>query len=488
MKTSGILLVIFSLFIAFTGCKKVDFPENTPSVKDQGIAFSIKPGDNPSGLKATLDCFSEPADYAIAQIDDSAYTVAIFYIGEIPYTNSIQLLAGPHVLQEFTMWSDNNTPNTKSDDWVMAATPHVGSNYASYVETSLDITFNIEPFVKIEFPIEAVCFEEDHYIDFGFTYFQINQVTIREEAFFGDICMKNPDDYLGSLYAQQSGGLQVDMSAICKIEVYRNGVLQGTFDNEAWFGQGQPLMVTYGDRANETDQFEFKLYILVRKGAAFEYVYFHSWLIDDAQVIPQGNDGVVDFVLGDCAPDADVVIPPYINLPSTCSYQISGPTAPGSLGGYVNANLTNIPTGYEIQNSTVPSWCADHQTSISTAVYNMDVYSSLNQSALPAFVQGPKWNSYNWLMNHLDWYPGYLWSDLQGALWLFDSTPWNGHATGGVPALTPRMTQMHNDALLYGANYKVPTGGWACVIFIPAGTSPSAPTPAIQTMFIKVDP
>jgi hypothetical protein len=47
---------------------------------------------------------------------------------------------------------------------------------------------------------------------------------------------------------------------------------------------------------------------------------------------------------------------------------------------------------------------------------------------------------------------------------------------------------MKHDADLYGAGYKVPPGGNACIIFVPAGTLPTAPSPAIQTMFIKVDP
>ena len=49
--------------------------------------------------------------------------------------------------------------------------------------------------------------------------------------------------------------------------------------------------------------------MIVRQGAGFAYVYFHTWTFSDAQVIPQGTDGVVDFVLGSCFPEADVIIP-----------------------------------------------------------------------------------------------------------------------------------------------------------------------------------
>ncbi|MFH1297248.1 MAG: hypothetical protein ABIJ04_08255 [Bacteroidota bacterium] len=489
MKPLNLIIVTFAILIAVTGCRKMDFPENEKSLANQGVAFSIFPGEDPNGLKSgnTLDCFSEQADYAIVQIDNSSDTITISYVGGIPYTTTLQLSVGYHLLKEFTIWDDNNTPNNLNDDWLLAATPHSGSNFAPYVANPLNISFVVESFIKTELGIEVICFEEDSFNEFGFTNFQIAEITVLEESFIGDICVKDINDYLGSLYAQQTGGLKLDMSAICKIEVWRNGVCMGEFSNAAWFGEGQPLKVRYADRESVIDHFEFKLTILVRKGTGFQYVYFHSWFVDDDDQLPQGSDGVVDFVLGSCVPDADVVLPSWINLPATCIYKIVGPNAPGSLGGYVDAQLTGIPFGYDIHNGIEASWCADHSLFITAGVpYNMNVHSSLYPNLMPFWAKNHPWSCYNWLMNHLDWYPGYLWSDLQGALWLFDTPPWNGVAHAGIPALTPMMQQMHDDALLYGANYKVPTGGWAAVVFTPAQQSP--PILYIQTMFIKIDP
>jgi len=48
---------------------------------------------------------------------------------------------------------------------------------------------------------------------------------------------------------------------------------------------------------------------MVRKVTGFEYVYFHTWTFSDAQLIAQGTNGVVDFVLGSCFPEADLIIP-----------------------------------------------------------------------------------------------------------------------------------------------------------------------------------
>ena len=159
------------------------------------------------------------------------------------------------------------------------------------------------------------------------------------------------------------------------------------------------------------------------------------------------------------------------------------------MGGYVDASLTNVAPGYEIVNQTYESWCCDHETNIIVGTnYNMDVFSSLYPALLPAFAQTRPWDKYNWLLNHLDWYPGYHWYDLQGALWLLESPAWNGVASGGVPNVSAVMTQMKNDANTYGSGYKVPTGGWAAVVFIPTGTPGNAPNPTIQTMFIRLDP
>ncbi|MFH1937870.1 MAG: hypothetical protein ABIK52_09940, partial [Bacteroidota bacterium] len=143
MKPLNLIIVTFAILIAVTGCRKMDFPENEKSLANQGVAFSIFPGEDPNGLKSgnTLDCFSEQADYAIVQIDNSSDTITISYVGGIPYTTTLQLSVGYHLLKEFTIWDDNNTPNNLNDDWLLAATPHSGSNFAPYVANPLNISF-----------------------------------------------------------------------------------------------------------------------------------------------------------------------------------------------------------------------------------------------------------------------------------------------------------------------------------------------------------
>lgn len=484
MKIGLFLLGIISV-AGLTSCNKDN--EIDQQTASSEVSFTIQPGKSTTGMKAT-DCFNEKASYVNVTIDGQLHKIDVFYIDNVPYTNTIKLTPGIHTIQDFIMYNDNMTPALATDDWVMAAAVHEGAAYANLVTNLLDKNFTIEAFKKSVLTIDLVCYEEASFSSFGFEYFKLDQTIIRELNFFGDFCIKSLSDYAGSPYALQSNGVQYDMPALFKIELWQNGTLAATFDNAAWHGEGQPLEVIYADNLGYVDNFIFKLFILVRQGTAFNYVHFYDWNITDAQTINAGTDGVVDFALGNCVPDADVVIPPWMNLPSAASYKIVG-NVPGSLGGYVDAQLSGIPAGYEFGNSTVASWCADHATNINIGpTYNMDIYSSLYPTLLPTFAKNDKWAKINWLMNHLDWFPGYHWYDIQGAMWLCDTPAWDGVAESGVPNLTPMMTDMKTKMDLYGPTYKVPPGGWATVIFVPAGTAPNAPSPTLQTMFIKIDP
>jgi len=467
------------LLCLVSACQKAD--NAVPSNEDQGVSFSL---NAKTTLKST-DCFSKQADYAKIIISGTPYVVDVFYINSIPYTNTLKLAVGDYTITEFMLMDDNNTPNDNSDDVLIAATPHAGSEFAAYVAQPLDISFTIEEFKKTQLGITVLCYEERNYSSFGFVYHEIGQLTIREQFFFGDFCIKSLSDYAGSIYEYQSSGLQLDMPAIAKIEVWRNGVKMGEYSNESWYGEGKPLTVRYGDTHNQIDNFELKLFILVRQGAGCNYVYFHSWAFKDAELIPAGNDGIVDFVLGNCIPNADLILPPWMNLPPTATYTITG-WSPPTLNAYVDVTLSNVPAGYEISNGLYPAFCADHNLGIYVGMsYEMAMYSSLYQNQLPLFAQSANWEKINWLYNHLSWYPNYQWYDIQGFVWLYDNPVWDGTANGTVPALTEMSQQMKADADKYGVGYKVPSGGWAAVIFIPVGNGDVA---KIQTMFVQIDP
>ncbi len=95
------------------------------------------------------------------------------------------------------------------------------------------------------------------------------------------------------------------MPAITKLIVKRNGVevekspfMNGT--PEANYGVGAPLCIEYPDYLYEVDNYEVELWILVKWGDDFVYKCFGGWTFVDGGMIPNGQDGIVEFVLGEC--------------------------------------------------------------------------------------------------------------------------------------------------------------------------------------------
>ena len=153
----------------------------------------------------------------------------------------------------------------------------------------------------------------------------------------------------------------------------------------------------------------------------------------------------------------------------------------------LDAKITNVGganTGYELYDGMWPSWCADKNTTIGGDAYDMDVYSSLYPDKIPAFARHENtWPLVNWLMNHLHYYDMNTTrevQDIQDAIWIL----LHGSSTGfGSDAI-----QIAADASNYGQGYVPLPGGWAAIIFVPAGTAADLAQPDIQTMFIRVDP
>ena len=159
MKKAVLFMSLIMLVLAFAGCNKLKNDQLTPQKASQGVSFAIAPGQT-GGVKSssvTTDCFSTTANYAKITIDNIQYTRAIFYVSGAPYTNTIQLNPGLHSIQEFTIYSDNQTPNDSTDDVLLSAVPHANSAYSPYVASPLSITCNVEVFKKTQLPIEAVC-------------------------------------------------------------------------------------------------------------------------------------------------------------------------------------------------------------------------------------------------------------------------------------------------------------------------------------------
>ena len=77
--------------VTIFGCNKLAQPDAKKATQE--VSFTIKPGELLSGLKSTnvLPCFEVQADYVKVQVDDSLYKIDVFYINNIPYTNTMYL-------------------------------------------------------------------------------------------------------------------------------------------------------------------------------------------------------------------------------------------------------------------------------------------------------------------------------------------------------------------------------------------------------------
>jgi len=475
-----LLVFVFAIGV-LASCQKEEAVEAT----SQDVVFS---GIDSGSAKKSTDadpCGNALADYAKVTIDGDVYRPAVFYIDDVAFTQALKLEPGNYVIDEFMLINDNGTPNDTDDDYIVKAAPLAGAEFAEFVNTPLAFSFDVEGFKKAEVNVEVLCFEEKDYESFGFSWFAMTGITVREQVFFGDFCAKHPAEYVGSLYDQQANGVQLDMPAIFRIDVYKNETFIKSYDNTAWFGEGEPLKVQYPDHDNAEDAFAFELFILVKSGTEFVYKSFHTWEFNDAEMIESGDEGVVDFVLGNCnADEADLVLAPYMNLPETMTYKIV--KVPGDLGGFFDTEISGVGDGYDIWNGVWPTFCADNETIINVGTsYTMDVYSSLYPASFPEHVKEVvsvnNLDRVNWLMNNLDNYPDRTWEDVQAFIWT-EVNGWNGSYEGYVGTLAnhPTTTQMMTDAAAYGEGYVPLPGGWAAVL-LTSGAS-------VQLQLVVVDP
>ena len=323
--------------------KEITQDPNTP----QDVTFtSLIDNGGLKGLKANAPtvCDNPEADYAMVVIDEVTYYPAVFTVNGVLYTQAVKLTPGDHEVTVFALMDDNGTPEDKTDDVIVRATPNSPtpespSDFSVFVTRPLPINFSVAPFEKIEVPIEVLCFEEANYEEFGFAWFKPEQITVRQKWFFGDFCTEYFMQYENSLYGPTP---KVDMPAIFMIEVYRDddgdGVyenLMGTYDNEDHYtiseagnASALPLGVKYVDRTDVRDAYRFRmlLYMEIRLDEnmqpVFDYVEKANWYFSDASNVlyldpsetgesfEAGGDKVYDWVLGFCTGvPADVYVP-----------------------------------------------------------------------------------------------------------------------------------------------------------------------------------
>ena len=493
-------LLIGTVALVFASCTQ-EMPGTDPNAP-QDVIFTSAIEGGLKGLKAgdPTTCSNPEAEYALVVLSGETYYPAVFMVDNILYTQAIKLLPGDYLLETFALMDDNGTPNDKSDDVIVRAAPNTGSEFAAFVTNPLSLGFHVNAFEKIEIPVEVLCFEETSYQHFGFAWFKPVATSVHQMWFFGDFCTKFFMNYTGSLYESQKRGLQIDMPAIFNIELYQNGILTATYSNEEYFGEGKPLSVKYSDKTGIEDNFELKLNVLVKVGDEFTYKYMHSWFFQDDEVIINqhgiegpGEDGVYDFVLGNCnAIQADFAFAPYMNLPETAGMSVVQPSNDPDRDCYLTMTFTGIGSGFDIADGSADGFCFDRGIVINTGTpYTVNIYSSLlSPSALPERIRDKEWDRVNWLANHLEQFSGYKWYDFQQVLWKLENDQWDGSGYANVPAVSfttagSMAKQMYEAAVAYGDGYVPLPGGWAAVACI---NSDPDPLKAIQTVFTIVDP
>jgi hypothetical protein len=207
--------------------------------------------------------------------------------------------------------------------------------------------------------LEVLCFEAEAYTDFGFGWFTIGEVILREACFFGDICIANPALYAGSIYDDATGGVNVDEVAVTQVIVKRNDVEvpNSPFNNVATYGAGAPLCVQYPDYVGQVDNFTFELQVWVPSATpgTFTWQTYATLTTTDALAIPgTGAQGVFDYAIGTCSPNstniytwlAALVVPPvvtfgYSNLIEAAGMRIRG----NSSGNEIYMGIPDLAIG-----------------------------------------------------------------------------------------------------------------------------------------------
>ena len=522
-----ILLAFVAMTVIFTACKK-EVPQ-APVADTVEVEFVIDQTDF-GGLKSTDNvplCNDLPWSYVKFIIHeettntDTPYTSEIIHmmggdedgltqVVKLPVKDPVSGVAYVYTLTSFLVYSDVLPIGPVGDVIVRAAPaePTAGnpSEYWDLMTHKLDLPIVVEGFKKKQIIIDVLCFEDVYYEAFGFFWFEMNDVRIEKQCFFGDVCTGKLADFEGSLYASQSQGVQMDMPAIMKVEVLKEDTLTGLFKiikeftNDTWQtpGEGDCMEVYWANDLSLEENFQFNLYVWLPFGNTFKWK-----LIDDSQMaftddgvgLKIGDDGVIDFTVGNCnIYGADYVYPAFMDIPDysvTFDMTLQNAAPPRPHGAYVEALFYGIPAGFDISDGTYGGWCGDKAHTITAGItYKTRFINSI--LPLPTGfdrILQPELNKLNWLFNHLeDYFPGINladfadysgsgysstdWSIIQDAVWNITNTY---GATGKAKTLS--------DAAI--STFKPIPGDYAAILMESEKLDGSK---NVQVLFIMIDP
>ena len=465
-------LSLIMAIIGFTSCNKDVNQDSVPAPATGELQLTINQ-EGFGGFKASdtvPDCSDLSWSYALFTLDGQNYSTGLITMasGAIN-TEPLKLDVGQHSLTSFLVYNDNGTPTDSTDDILVRAAPLPGSQYYDLMTNKLNVTVDVQAFKKMGYTVDVLCFQNTYYEEFGFTWFNLNDVKVHQICIFGDVCTSDVSLYSGSLYENQENGLQMDMPAIFHALIYKlndNGVgeLQTDTTNAPWYGEGDCLPVHWADDVNKDDEFYLVIKTLLPVGTGYDYVTTDSiyFTNEGAELIL--DDGVLVFEVGNCSsnpPGPHYQCTAWTNLP-TDPFTFEITASPGTLATYFDYQFTGIPSGYAVHDGLWPGWCADKGHYISVGqTYQATFVSSVLPLPGGFLLNQTQVNELNWIFNHLDNYfaginvedwtqagSGYTpfvdWSTIQDAIWSI---------TDGV-TVTGTALQIHDDAVNYGATYE----------------------------------
>ena len=210
--------VSFNLHKIIPEIERADFPFGLPECSELEPTFAeiiITNTNNPPDIafQGRVDVFTMP--------DGTMYTQAAkIWLALCPFGD-------PVCCEDFllTQCMIYHQP-AEGEPILIYAAPLEGSPAQGWLEDvdpprKLNVPFTICKFEKYEVDVDVLCYEEAWYEYFGFVWFVPHEVMLREACFFGDICLKDPMDYIESHYANQFNFPGIDLPAIIEIYLYK---------------------------------------------------------------------------------------------------------------------------------------------------------------------------------------------------------------------------------------------------------------------------
>ncbi|MCK5788659.1 MAG: hypothetical protein KAH32_06660 [Chlamydiia bacterium] len=413
-------LVAIVSFLAFTSCEK-EIAANSASEVSFVIQNPSYDNDKKDSSADYPKCVDGTASYVLTTIDGEEYKLNILTnLEDGNQTVVVKLDAKKgYVVSSFLVYDDMGTPDDVSDDVLLWAAPMEGSTYAERFNLNgLNVTFNVEAFTKKKVEIDVLCFEEVHYLEFGFIWFQFHEYKIKSICFFGDVCTKFYENWIDSEYYEGNG---YDMVARFRVSVEApNGEIIESDNFLASETENNLVCIEYVDNLAILDEtFKAKIFLQLPDGNETliheleftdsdwtEVEGLSSWGETQSQIDgDKVEDGIFEFVVGNCNYDGNEInieLPPYLYLPDSGEINVIYT----NLAEYEYFDVVLIGDSWNndlypdelFEDSRIHAWCGDLYNGIEEESYLVNVYHSVENDVPGEY--NYDWGALNWLANN----------------------------------------------------------------------------------------